>query len=568
MKVLFRGTSFLFSIVFTLSIPILIFMIEHKAFQLKSDYAPAGDQPKAIQDIVDAFANGEKAVTLMGATATGKTFTMANVIQQVQKPTLIISHNKTLAAQLATEFKHFFPNNAVHYFVSYFDYYQPEAYVASKDLYVEKEATINEEIEMYRLATLASLLSRDDVIIVASASSLYGLGQKEFFADHSLQLKVGEEYNFKELKKKLIQMRYEPVASKIEPGTFDFQGERLDIYSSTDRHIYRCFFDEEKLEFIQLKDSLSFEDLSADTQVDGKIDKATIWPATQYLQNVEDLNTILDNMLLEMNTRADDLDKSGHIVEAQRLRKRVEYDVRMIRETGFVNGIENYSPYFDGRLPGQVPYTIFDYLPDDFLLIIDESHMTLPQLMAMPKADTARKASLVTHGFRLPSAVDHRPIRFEELEVMMDRADTIQSTLSKKIKLKTDADSDEEVPLTEIEQKVYDYQTYRNNLFNISTDVAKNHMMSLESKKKIHSKALFVSATPAPYELELTNTVVEQIIRPTGLLDPLVSVYPKSGDNDYLLKSIDTLIAKKPHLTKFLDRYQESEAGEALREDD
>ena len=470
---------------------------------------------------MDSFDKGEKAVTLMGATATGKTFTMANVIQKLQKPTLIISHNKTLAAQLATEFKHFFPNNAVHYFVSYFDYYQPEAYVASKDLYVEKEATVNQEIEMYRLATLASLLSRDDVIIVASASSLYGLGQKEFFEDHSLQLKVGQEYDFKELKKKLIQMRYEPVASKIEPGMFDFQGERLDIYSSTDRYVYRCFFDEEKLEFIHLKDSISFEDR-------GKVEKATIWPATQYLQNVEDLNSILDNILLELNARADDLDKSGQIVEAQRIRKRVEYDVRMIRETGFVNGIENYSPYFDGRLPGQVPYTIFDYLPDDFLLIVDESHMTLPQLMAMPKADTARKTSLVNHGFRLPSAVDHRPIRFEELEVMMNRAETTQSTLSKKIKLKEVIDKDEEVPLTEVEQKVYDYQTYRNDLFKIPNDVHKNHTLSLEAKRKIKSKALFVSATPAPYELTMTPTVVEQVIRPTGLLDPLVSVYPKS----------------------------------------
>lgn len=228
---------------------------------------------------------------------------MANIIEQIKKPTLIISHNKTLAAQLATEFKHFFPNNAVHYFVSYFDYYQPEAYVASKDLYVEKEATINEEIEMYRLATLASLLSRDDVIIVASASSLYGLGQKEFFADHSLLLQVGQTYDFADLKKKLIQMRYEPMASKIEPGTFDFQGERLDIYSSTDRQIYRCFFDEDRLEFIQLKDAISFEDR-------GKTEKITIWPATQYLQNVDDLDTILDTILQEMHARADELDRS------------------------------------------------------------------------------------------------------------------------------------------------------------------------------------------------------------------------------------------------------------------
>lgn len=534
-------------------------MIEHKAFQLQADYSPAGDQPKAIQEIIDSFAEGKNKLTLMGATATGKTFTMANIIQKVQKPTLIISHNKTLAAQLATEFKHFFPYNAVHYFVSYFDYYQPEAYVASKDLYVEKEATINQEIEMYRLATLASLLSRDDVIIVASASSLYGLGQKEFFEDHSLMLSVGQEYDFKELKKKLIQMRYEPVKSKIEPGMFDFQGEKLDIYSSTDKQVYRCFFDEEKLEMIQLKDATTFEDR-------GKTNQVMIWPATQYLQNVDDLNSILDNILIEMNARADDLDRQGKIVEAQRLRKRVDYDVRMIRETGFVNGIENYSPYFDRRLPGEVPYTIFDYLPDDFLLIVDESHMTLPQLMAMPKADTARKISLVNHGFRLPSAVDHRPIRFDELEVMMDRAKDTQSVLSKKIKLQTDTDTNTEpVPLTQIEQKVYDYQTYRNDLFQIPNDVQRNHTLSIASKKKIHAKALFVSATPAQYELTLSDRTIEQVIRPTGLLDPLVSVYPKSGDSDYLRESITILLKKKPHLTKFMNGYHEDEAGEAMK---
>lgn len=329
-------------------------------------------------------------MTLMGATGTGKTFTMANIIQKIQKPTLIISHNKTLAAQLATEFKHFFPNNAVHYFVSYFDYYQPESYVPSKDLYIEKEATVNQEIEMYRLATMSSLLSREDVIVVASASSLYGLGQKEFFADHSLYLGVGEEYDFKELKRKLISMRYEPVQSKIEPGMFDFQGEVLDIYSSTEKHVYRCFFNEERLEMIQLKDSLTYEPR-------GNVTHTTIWPATQYLQNVDNLPEILDNILREMDARATDLEKAGSLVEAQRLRKKVDYDVRMIRETGFVNGIENYSPYFDKRLPGETPYTIFDYFPQDCLLIIDESHMTLPQLMAMPKADQSRKLNLAKH---------------------------------------------------------------------------------------------------------------------------------------------------------------------------
>lgn len=528
--------------------------IEHKKFELHSEYQPAGDQPKAIQEIMQHFQDGEKTVTLLWATATGKTFTMANVINQLQKPTLIVSHNKTLAAQLATEFKYFFPNNAVHYFVSYFDFYQPEAYVASKDIYIEKEATINEELEMFRLGTLASLLSRDDVIVVASASSLYGLGQKEYFQEHSLELKLGQEYNFRELKKQFIKMRYEPVASKIEPGMFEFKGEMLDIYSSTDRQLYRCFFDEEKLEFIYRKDALSFEDL-------WQVDKIRIWPATQYLQNIDNVDHILDSILQEMNARVIELEQAGKLVEAQRLKKRVSYDVRMIRETGYVNGIENYSPYFDHRLPGQMPYTIFDYFPDDFLFIVDESHMTIPQLNAMPKADMSRKVSLATYGFRLPSAVDHRPIRFDELEVMMDRASDINQTPSKifqsKKKKKTSAD--------EIEQKTLEFQTYRNQLMWVTTDVAKNHTLSIEAKKKLASKTLFVSATPAPYELKLSNHIVEQVIRPTGLLDPLVSVYPKSGDDEYLLKSVETLLDKKPYLKNFLDGYDDAKVSDVLQ---
>lgn len=527
-------------------------MVQHKDFHLQSDYKPAWDQPKAIQEILDAFKSWEKAVTLMGATATGKTFTMANVIKERQKPTLVISHNKTLAAQLATEFKYFFPNNAVHYFISYFDFYQPEAYVASKDLYIEKEATINEEIEMYRLATLSSLLSRDDVIIVASASALYGLGQKEYFEEHSVVLEVGQEYDFKTLKKQLIAMRYEPVASKIEPGMFDFQGERLDIYSSTQRQVYRCFFDEEKLEMIQIKDADSFQERWQTKQV-------RIWPATQYLQRSDNLDEVLNKILREMEARVKDLEAANKLVEAQRLRKRVQYDVRMIRETGFVNGIENYSPYFDGRLPGEVPYTLFDYMPEDFLLIIDESHMTLPQLMAMPKADKSRKVSLATHGFRLPSAVDHRPITFQELEVIMGWAEDIDNTPSSRIQ-KSQKNINHE-----LDQQVYDFQTYRNKLFSISSDVEKNHKQSLYAKIKHKAKTLFVSATPASYEIESTQMLVEQIIRPTGLLDPLVSVYPKSWDLEYLLKSVDILIDKKPHLTKFLDWYQENESGEALK---
>ena len=255
-------------------------------FELVSQYQPSWDQPKAIDEITHAFEEWKSKITLLGATGTGKTFTMANIIQKVQKPTLIISHNKTLAAQLSTEFKSFFPKNAVHYFVSYFDYYQPESYLPSSGTYIEKEATINQEIEMYRLATMASLLSRDDVIVVASASSLYGLGQARFFKENCLQLKINQTYDFKEIKKQLLQMQYKPVASKIEPGMFDLQGERLDIYSSTEKVMYRCFFDEDFLEMIEIRDSLTYELKHTTTQI-------ILWPATQYIQDTSDLETIL-----------------------------------------------------------------------------------------------------------------------------------------------------------------------------------------------------------------------------------------------------------------------------------
>ena len=265
-------------------------------FQLQSAYQPAGDQPKAIHDIVSAFSQGKSKITLLGATGTGKTFTMANVIQQVQRPTLVISHNKTLAAQLSTEFKHFFPNNAVHYFVSYFDYYQPESYLPSSGTYIEKEATINQEIEMYRLATMASLLSREDVIVVASASSLYGLGQARFFKENCLHLKVANSYDFQQLKKQLLHMQYKPIHGKIEAGMFELQGEKLDIYSSTEKVVYRCFFNEEQLESIEIRDALSFELKKTTPQI-------ILWPATQYLQDTSDLELILQQMTAEKELR-------------------------------------------------------------------------------------------------------------------------------------------------------------------------------------------------------------------------------------------------------------------------
>ncbi len=503
-------------------------------FQLQSNYKPGWDQPQAIEQIKKTFESGKKKITLLWATGTGKTFTMANIIQHIQKPTLIISHNKTLAAQLATEFKYFFPNNAVHYFVSYFDYYQPESYLPDQGLYIEKEATINQEIEMYRLATMASLLTRKDVIVVASASSLYGLGQKRFFEENCLQLEVGKEYDFKELKKQLLRMQYKPIVAKIEHGMFEFKGDVLDIFSSTEKFVYRLHFNEEKLEIIEMKDSVTFES-------HGNRTKVSIRPATQFLQDISDMDTILEQMNAEKELRVKEFEKQGMLVEAERIKKRVEYDIRMIKETWFVNWIENYSLYFDNRLPGQPPNTIFDYFPDDFLLIVDESHMTLPQLRAMPGGDRARKTNLIKYGFRLPSAVDHRPLRFEELEWILGRVDM------ENIMPDQAFDLDANVSNTHIEI----YNKYKN----MKAARGENQMLTLVKKHKKDAKSIFLSATPAEYELNLSDKVVEQIIRPTWLLDPITYVYPKSGDYDSLLQSIETLLKQKPHLKEFMKWY-------------
>ena len=511
----------------------LIYLLIKPMFQLKASYLPAGDQPKAIDQISCAFDEGKHHLTLLWATGTGKTFTMANIIQKVQKPTLVISHNKTLAAQLATEFKSFFPDNAVHYFVSYFDYYQPESYLPSSGTYIEKEATINQEIEMYRLATMASLLSRPDVIVVASASSLYGLGQSRFFEENCLQLYVNHKYSFDAIKKQLLHMQYKPIQGKIEAGMFEIKGDILDIFSSTEKCLYRCFFDEETLERIEKRDSLSYELLEP-------VQKTMLWPATQYLQDVSDLEKILQQMDAEKELRVKEFEKMGMALEAERIKKKVEYDIRMIRETWFVNGIENYSLYFDQRLPGEPPNTIFDYFPDDFLMIVDESHMTIPQLRAMAEGDRARKNNLIRYGFRLPSAIDHRPLRFEELEVSLWRKslDTV----------KLDQATQDLELVSTAHQQVLDTSSI------IKSEARKaNHYSSLKQKIKSWSKAIFLSATPAEYELELSEQVVEQIIRPTGLLDPITYVYPKSWDYAMLIDSLDPLLKKKPHLDTYLE---------------
>lgn len=457
-------------------------------FTLESSFNPAWDQPQAIEDIVKSFWRWDNQVTLLWATWTWKTFSMANVIQHIQKPTLILSHNKTLAAQLATEFKHFFPKNAVHYFVSYFDYYQPESYLPDKGTYIEKEATINEEIKMYRLSTMASLLSREDVIVVSSVSALYGLWQKEFFENNSCFFEVWKEYSFDEIKTKLLHMQYKPVQSKIEQWMFDIQWEMIDIFVSTEQVVYRLVFNFNELEAIYVKNALTFES-------QGQIQKATIRPATQYLQNLNDLERILLAIEKEMNDRIVYFESSWQLVEAQRLKKRVTYDLRMIKETWFVNWIENYSPYFENRLDGWPPNTLFDYFPDDCLIIIDESHMTIPQIWWMPRADSTRKSTLVEHGFRLPSALHHRPINFEELEVSLWR------------------------------------KSYNKEHFHPSV---KNHVKS-------KAKTLFVSATPSSYEMDNSRYIAQQVIRPTWLLDPKTYVYPKGGNYGWLVSTIKQL---------------------------
>ena len=509
-------------------------------FNLQSSYQPAWDQPKAIKQIADSFSEWKSKITLLWATWTWKTFTIANIIKEVQKPTLVISHNKTLAAQLATEFKAFFPENAVHYFISYFDYYQPESYLPSSWTYIEKEATVNQEIEMYRLATMASLLSRKDVIVVASASSLYGLWQSRFFEENCLQLYVGKKYDFNEIKRQLLHMQYKPIHWKIEAWMFEMKWDILDIFSSTEKCLYRCFFDEDTIERIEQRDSLTYE-------LKGPVQKAMLWPATQYLQDTSDLELILQQINTEKELRIKEFEKLWMLVEAERIKKKVEYDIRMIRETWFVNGIENYSLYFDKRLPWEPPNTIFDYFPDDFLLIIDESHMTIPQLRAMAQWDRARKNNLIRYGFRLPSAIDHRPLRFEELET------TLQWKDINEIKLDEAAAN---LDLVSSVHKQVVNEKWKDNDDNsslINHEARKNNQQeTLSRKTKKNVKSIFLSATPAEYELELSDEIVEQIIRPTWLLDPVTFVYPKSGDYEILLDSLPKLLNKKPYLNEFM----------------
>lgn len=440
-------------------------------FQLVSKYQPQGDQPQAIKELVAGLKNGKKHQTLLGATGTGKTFTISNVIKEVNKPTLIIAHNKTLAGQLYSEFKEFFPNNAVEYFVSYYDYYQPEAYVPQTDTYIEKDASINDEIDKLRHSATSALFERRDVIIIASVSCIYGLGSPEEYKELVLSLRVGTEIERNELLRKLVDIQYTRNDIDFHRGTFRVRGDVVEIFpSSRDEHCIRVEFFGDEIDRIREVDALTGE-------IIGEREHVAIYPASHYVTREEKMQVAIKNIEQELQERLKELRDQGKLLEAQRLEQRTNYDLEMMREMGFCSGIENYSRHLTLREAGATPYTLLDYFPEDFLIVVDESHVTIPQIRGMYNGDQARKNVLVEHGFRLPSALDNRPLMFEEFE-------------------------------------------------------------------KHINQIIYVSATPGPYELEHCSTVVEQIIRPTGLLDPIIEVRPIKGQIDDLIGEIQERIRK------------------------
>ncbi|HEX8993788.1 MAG TPA: DEAD/DEAH box helicase family protein, partial [Candidatus Paceibacterota bacterium] len=431
-------------------------------FKLKSDYKPAGDQPKAIEALVGGLKDGVEHQTLLGVTGSGKTFTVANVIEQVQKPTLVIAHNKTLAAQLAQEYREFFPNNAVHYFVSYYDYYQPEAYIPTSDTYIEKEAQINEEIDRLRHASTQALLTRRDVIIVASVSCIYALGSPEEYLKVHMELSVGMKKDRTDLARDLVAVYFERTNADLKEGQFRALGNSVEIMPKNEKVIYRIDFNAGAIERIRMIDATTRADR-------GEVKSVFLFPAKHYVTPEDERAVAIENIKQELKDRLAHLERSGKMLEAERLKRRTNHDLALIREVGYCNGIENYSRQFDGRKPGQPPYTLLDYFPHkadgtpDFLTVIDESHVTVPQIGGMYAGDRSRKEMLIEYGFRLPSAIDNRPLQFDEFE-----------------------------------ERVRD--------------------------------TIYVSATPAAFEREKSKGhIVEQIIRPTGLLDPMIDVRPVTG---------------------------------------
>ena len=441
-------------------------------FKLHSEYQPTGDQPQAIEKLVKGFQEGNQAQTLLGVTGSGKTFTMANIIQQLNKPTLVIAHNKTLAAQLYGEFKEMFPDNAVEYFVSYYDYYQPEAYVPSSDTYIAKDSSINEEIDKLRLSATASLIERRDVIIISSVSCIYGLGEPENFEKMMVSLRPGMEKDRDEVLRQLIDIQYERNEMDFKRGTFRVRGDVLEIIPANEAETaVRVEFFGDEIDRITQIDVLTGE-------IKGELEHVAIFPASHYVVPAERIKIAADAIEQELEERVQYFKGEDKLLEAQRIAERTNFDVEMLKETGFCSGIENYSRHLSGLAPGQPPHTLMDYFPDDFLIIIDESHKTIPQIGGMYHGDQSRKRTLVDYGFRLPSALDNRPLSFDEFEQRIDQI-------------------------------------------------------------------MFVSATPGQYEEEHELLRAEQVIRPTGLLDPKVEVRPVEGQIDDLIGEINKEVAKK-----------------------
>jgi excinuclease ABC subunit B len=439
-------------------------------FELKSDLRPTGDQPKAIEELVEGLDEGLKRQILLGVTGSGKTFTMANIVERVKRPTLVLAHNKTLAAQLYSEFKEFFPTNAIEYFVSYYDYYQPEAYVPRTDTFIEKDADINEEIDKLRHAATRALLTRRDVLIVASVSCIYGLGSPEEYQTTVVSLRRGGQARRDKIIRHLIDIQYDRNDMTLTRGSFRARGDTIEVFPAYEEIAVRIEFFGDEIERIVEVDPLTGELLVDRLEID-------IYPAKHFVTTVDRLRIAIDAIQQELEERLQELDREGKVVEAARLRQRTMYDLEMMQEAGYCAGIENYSMHLSGRRPGEQPSTLLDYFPDDFLMFIDESHISLPQVRGMHAGDRARKDVLVEHGFRLPSARDNRPLTFDEFERMLDQV-------------------------------------------------------------------IYVSATPGPYERETADRIVQQVIRPTGLIDPAVSVRPTKGQIDDLMDEIHTRVAR------------------------
>ncbi|MEQ9007721.1 MAG: DEAD/DEAH box helicase family protein, partial [Ekhidna sp.] len=439
-------------------------------FKLTSEYSPTGDQPEAIRQLVEGINNGEASQTLLGVTGSGKTFTMANVVEQVQKPTLVLSHNKTLAAQLYGEFKRFFPDNAVEYFISYYDYYQPEAYIPTSNVYIEKDLSINDEIEKLRLSATSALLSgRRDVIVVASVSCIYGIGNPEEFGKNVIRLQEGDSIPRNKFLFDLVDILYSRTEAEFKRGTFRVKGDTVDVFVAYADFAYRFIFWGDEIESIQRIDPVTGEKESDERIV-------TIFPANLFVTGKDQLQVAVREIQDDMVEQVQFFEDERRFLEAKRLKERTEFDLEMIREIGYCSGVENYSRYFDRRSPGSRPFCLLDYFPDDFLMIIDESHVTVPQVRGMWGGDRARKVNLVDYGFRLPSAMDNRPLTFNEFEDMLNQV-------------------------------------------------------------------VFVSATPADYELRKSEgVIIEQLIRPTGLLDPVIDVRPSQNQIDDLMDEIQQRI--------------------------